>query len=84
MERYKEVMIALSESVMKNRLKQPLAEKTRCRNIRFAIKLRYLGNHASQKKVNMERYQEVMIALAALSESVMKNCLKQPIAEKSR
>jgi len=28
-ERYQEVMVALSESVMKNRLKRPLAEKSR-------------------------------------------------------
>jgi len=29
MERYQEVMVALSETVMKNRLKRPLAEKLR-------------------------------------------------------
>jgi len=29
MERYQEVMVALSESVMKNRLNRPLAEKSR-------------------------------------------------------
>jgi len=29
-ERYQEVMVALSESVMKNRLKHPLAEKSLC------------------------------------------------------
>jgi len=29
MERYQEVMVALSESVMKNRLKRPLAAKLR-------------------------------------------------------
>jgi len=29
MERYQEAMVALSESVMKNRLKRPLAEKSR-------------------------------------------------------
>jgi len=28
-ERYQEVMVALSESIMKNRLKRPLAEKSR-------------------------------------------------------
>jgi len=33
---YQEVMIALSESVMKNRLKHPLAEKSRWRLIWFA------------------------------------------------
>jgi len=29
MERYQEVMVALSESVMKNRLKRPIVEKSR-------------------------------------------------------
>jgi len=43
-------MVALSESVMKNHLKRPLAEKSRLRHIRLAIKPRYLGNHASQLK----------------------------------
>jgi len=41
-------MVALSESVMKIRLKRPLAEKSRWRHIRPAIKPRYLGSHASQ------------------------------------
>jgi len=35
----------------------------------------------ADKKVTMERYQEVMIAL---SESVMENRLKRPLASKSR
>jgi len=33
--------------VMKIRLKRPLAEKSRWRHIRLAIKPRYLGNHAT-------------------------------------
>jgi len=41
-------MVALSESVIKNRLKRPLAEKSWWRHIRLAIKPRYLENHASQ------------------------------------
>jgi len=49
-EHYEEVMVALSESVMKIRLKRPLAEKSRWRHIRLAIKPRFLGNHASQIK----------------------------------
>jgi len=49
-ERYQEVMVALSESVMKICLKRPLAEKSWWRHIRFAIKPRYLGYHASQIK----------------------------------
>jgi len=49
-ERYQEVMVALSESVMKNRLKRPLAEKSAWRPLRLAMKPRYLGNHASQMK----------------------------------
>jgi len=50
MERYQEVIIALLKYVMKNHLKHPLAEKLRRRHIRFALKPRYLGNQASQKK----------------------------------
>jgi len=34
----------------KNRLKRPIAEKSRWRHIRLAIKPRYLGSHASQIK----------------------------------
>jgi len=49
-ERYNDVMAALSESVMKNRLKRPLAEKSPRRHIRLAIKPRYLGNYATQIK----------------------------------
>jgi len=45
MERYQAVMVALSESVMKNRLKRP-----------------YLGNHASQIKVVIDNYREVLVA----------------------
>jgi len=134
MERYQEIMVALSESVIKNCLKCPLAEKSWWRHIRLAIKPRYIGNHASQmkmyyetlsgshgrsfrirykkspavppteeitmtsypacnetslsrkpcipdKKVHMEHYEEVMVAL---SQSVIKNLLKHPLAEKSR
>jgi len=69
MERYQEVMVALSESVMKNRVERPLAKKSRWHHIRLAIKIRYLGNHATQIKVTMDRYQQVMVAF---SESVMK------------
>jgi len=43
-------MVALPESVTKNRLKRPLAAKSRWRHIRLAIKPCYLGNHASQIK----------------------------------
>jgi len=43
-------MVTLSESVIKNCLKRPLAEKSWWRHIRLAIKPRYLGNHASQIK----------------------------------
>jgi len=50
MERYQEVIVALSEFVNKNILKRPLAEKSRWRHIRLAMEHRYLGNHASQMK----------------------------------
>jgi len=49
-ERYQEVMVALSESIKKNPLKRLLAEKSRWRHIGFAIIPRYLGNHASPIK----------------------------------
>jgi len=44
-------------------------------------KPRFLGNHASEIKVTMERYQKVMVAL---SESVMKKYVQRPLADKSR
>jgi len=50
MERYQEVMVTLSEIVMKNRIKRPLADKSRWRHIPLEIKPRNLGNYASQKK----------------------------------
>jgi len=50
MERYQEVMVVLSESVMWKSVKRPLAEKSRWCHIRLAIKPRYLGNYASQLK----------------------------------
>jgi len=43
-------MVARSESVMKNRVKHPLAEKSWWRHIQLAIKRYYIGNHASQIK----------------------------------
>jgi len=43
-------MVVLLELVMKNRVERPLAEKSRWRHIRLAIKHRYLGDHASQIK----------------------------------
>jgi len=51
MDHYQEVMVALSEPAMKNRLKRPLAAKSRWRHIRLAIIPCYLGNHASQIKI---------------------------------
>jgi len=50
MEHYWEVMLALSESVMNNRLTCRQAKKSWWRHIPFAIKPPYLGNHASQIK----------------------------------
>jgi len=47
MEHYEEVMFTLSESIMKNCLKRPLAVKSRRRDILLVIKAR---NHASQIK----------------------------------
>jgi len=43
-------MVALSESVMNNRLKRPLAAKSRWCDILLAIKARNLENHVSQIK----------------------------------
>jgi len=62
MERHQEVMVALSESVMKNRLKRPLAKKSQWRNIRFAIKPCCLGNDTSKIKIIMDHYHEVLVA----------------------
>jgi len=45
-----ETRVALSDSVNKTYVKCPLANKSQWRHIRFEIKCRYLGNHASQKK----------------------------------
>jgi len=42
MERYQEVMVALSESVIKHRLKRPLAEKSRWPHIRLSLWPRFL------------------------------------------
>jgi len=59
---------------------RPLTKKTRWHHIRLAIKPNcYLGNHAPQIKVTKDHYQEVIVAL---SESVMKNCVKRPLAAK--
>jgi len=51
MERYQIVMAALSESVMKNRLKRPLHGGEMAMTLYpLAIKSRYFGIHASQIK----------------------------------
>jgi len=74
-------MVALSESAKTNLLKRPLAEKSRWRHIRLAIKSRYLGNHASQIK---SYYRTLSVFMVALSESLIKNRAKRPLAAKSR
>jgi len=81
MERYQEVMVARSESVMKIRRKPPLAEKSRWCHIRLAKKLVISETMHPRWKVGKKRYKEVMVAL---SESVMKICRKRILAEKSR
>jgi len=53
MDHYKEVMLALSESVMKSRLKRLLTEKSPSHHIRLAIKPRFIRNHASQIKLSL-------------------------------
>jgi len=63
-----ETGVALSDSVNNTCAKRPLAAKSRLRHFLLAIKPLYLGNQASLIKITMERYQEVMVALA---ESVM-------------
>jgi len=50
MEHYQEVMVALSDTVMNNRVKRPLAAKSRLRDIRLANKPRYFENNASKIK----------------------------------
>jgi len=44
---YQEVMVAFSESVLKNCVQRLLTEKSRWRHIRLAIKPRYLRNHVA-------------------------------------
>jgi len=51
-----ETGVALSDSVNKTCVKRPLAEKSRLRRFRLAMKPRYLRNHASQTK----SYQEIL------------------------
>jgi len=58
MDHYHEVMVSPSESVMKNRVKRPLVEKSRSRQIRFARKLPYFGSHASQIKIIIEHFHK--------------------------
>jgi len=82
LERYQEVMVALSESVIKKCVSAPWRRNDHDAISRLAIKPRYLGKPCiADKKVTMERNQEVMVALSV---SVMKNRLKRPLAEKSR
>jgi len=59
MKYYEEVMVALSESIMKMCLKRPLSAKSRCRDILFVLKAR---NHASLIKVTVDHYQDVLVA----------------------
>jgi len=58
MDRYQELMLVLSESVVINRLQHPLAAKTRSHHIRLAIKPRYLVNIASQIKMYYGKLSE--------------------------
>jgi len=44
MDHYHEVVVTLSESVMKNRVKRPVEYKSRGRHIKLAIKPRYLAS----------------------------------------
>jgi len=81
MERYLQVLVALSESVIKNLLKRSLAEKSRWRHICLAIKPRYLGSHASQIKIY---YGTLSVSRGRSSRIRHKNPLKCSLAEKSR
>jgi len=65
---------------MKNRVKRPLAAKSRWRHIRLSIKPRYLGNHASQIK---SYYTTLSGSHGRSSRIRHKNRLKRPLAEKS-
>jgi len=81
MDRYQEVMVALSDSVVKNRLKRHLADKSRWRHIQLAIKPRYLGNHASQIKC----YYETLTGSHGRSFRIFHEISPgAPLAEKSR
>jgi len=80
-EHCQEVMVALSEFVMKNSVKRPLAEKSRWRHIRLAIKPLNLGNHVSQNK----SYLESLSGSHALSFRIRnEKSPEAPLTEKSR
>jgi len=84
MERYQEVILILSETIMKNHLKHPLAEKSRWRHIRLAIKPRYLGYHAwciPDKKLLLNAIRKTR---SLFQNSSWKIVGKRPLAEKSR
>jgi len=70
-------MVALSDSVMKIRLKRTPAEKSRWRQILLPKNLVISETCILDKKVTMEHYQEVMVAL---SDSVMNIREKRPLA----
>jgi len=81
MERYQEVMVAVSESDIKICLKRPLR-----RNHDEVISVLQLNLFISEtmhrrQNVIVERYQEVEVTL---SESIMKNRRKRTLAKKSR
>jgi len=73
---YQEVMVALLESVVKNRLKRPLVEKSRWRHIQLAIKPRYLGNSASQIKKLV--WCAIRKSWSIFQNPLWKNLMKRP------
>jgi len=76
MDQYQEVIVAHSESVLKIRMKRPLADDyviSGCQQnlvISETMHPRY--------KITMERYHEIIVAL---SESVVKKRMELPLAE---
>jgi len=84
MEHYQKVMIALLESVMINRQKRPLADKSRWRHIRLAMKPRYLGNHASQNTDKTLIWNTIRKSWSLFQIPSWKIAWSAPLAEKSR
>jgi len=62
-------------NLLKNCVQRPLAEKSRWRHIRLAIKPRYLGNHASKIKSYFQSIFRFGLPVLSLSHIILLYCL---------